>query len=91
MKIKIDLNFEMFDLENKSIGFANKLTAGLLMSEFKGDSEKLFDWAMSFNLVGVIEVDSADLNTLLELIKKTERMSVMAKGPIVKYLNTLKK
>ncbi len=89
--MKIDLNFELFDLSNMSIGFANKLIAGLLMSEFKGETVKLFDWAMSLNSVGIIEIDAADLVKLTDLINTTDRMSIMAKGPIVKYLQTLKK
>jgi len=90
MKIKIDLNFEMFDLENRSIGFANKILAGFLMSEFKGDSVKLFDWAMSLNQTGIVELDNSDLESLLSVIKPTERVSVMAKAPIIKHLNSLK-
>jgi hypothetical protein len=91
MKIKIDLNFDLLDLNNTSLGLAGKMLAGLLMSEMKGDAIKLFDWAMSFNSTGIIEVDNADLVKLTDLINATDRMSIMAKGPIVRYLNTLKK
>jgi hypothetical protein len=91
MKIKIDLNFEMYDLTNTSIGFANKLLAGLLMSELKGDSVKLFDWAMELSSKGIIEIDEADLIKLTELVSTSERMQVMGKAPIVKHLQKLKK
>jgi len=92
MKIKIDLNFEILDLDGKKQGIANKMIAALLMSEFaKADAEKFFDWALSFNLVGITEVDSADLTKLHDLINSSERITVMAKAPIIKYLNTLKK
>ena len=89
--MKIDLNFELFDLNKMSVGFANKMVASLLMSEFKGDTIKLFDWAIAFNSAGFIEADEADLIKLTDLINTTDRMSIMAKGPVVKYLHTLKK
>lgn len=90
MKIIIDLNFELTDLANNVLGLASKTVAGLLMSELRGDAVKLFDWATELNTSGKITVDEADLNVFKEIIKSTERMSVIVKGPIMKHLNTLK-
>jgi len=88
--MKVDLNFELFDLDGKPTAVGGKIISSFLMSETKGDAEKLFDWALSFNKLEVVEMDSADLNKFKDLIKNTERLSVLAKGPIIKYLHTLK-
>ena len=88
--MKVDLNFDLVDLEGVLISKANKIIAGLLMSEMKGDSVKLFDWAVSFSKDGIVEMDAADLESFKSLLKTTERISVMAKAPIIKYINELK-
>lgn len=88
--MKVDLNFDLIDLEGNKINTAGKMIAGLLMSELKGDAEKLFDWAMSFNSANAVEMDSSDLSKFKDLITKSERISTMVKAPIIKYLNTVK-
>lgn len=88
--MKVDLTFELRDLNNEIIATASKIIAGLLMSELKGNAEKLFDWAISLNKNEVIEMDNADFAQFKEIIRNSERISIMAKAPILKYLNTLK-
>lgn len=88
--MKVDLNFELFDLDGKLINKANKLISGLFMSEMKGDAEKLFDWAISFHKGDVVEMDSSDIEKIKTLLTTTERMAVMVKAPILKYLQSLK-
>jgi len=87
---EIDLNFELVDMHGKVISTAGKLVCGFLMSELKGDAEKLYDWAIKLNLGEKLSIDNADFNTLKTLIKTTERLSVMVKGPIIKYFETIK-
>jgi hypothetical protein len=88
--MKVDLNFEIFDLEGKVINSANKIIAGLLMSETKGDAEKLFDWGIKLFVNEVIEIDNSDFEKFKTLVKSSERIAVIAKAPILKYLQSLK-
>lgn len=88
--MKVDLNFEILDLDGKAINTANKLIAGLLMSETKGDAEKLYDWAIQLFSSKVIELDNSDFERFKTLVKGSERISIIAKAPILKYLQNLK-
>jgi len=88
---KVNLNFDLFNLDGNKISTAGKMVSGLLMSEMKGDAEKLFDWAMTFNRGEEVSMDNSDFTKFKELIKSTERLSVLIKAPIIKYLETIKK
>ncbi len=87
---KVNLNFDLVNLEGKVISTAGKIVCGFLMSEMKGDAEKLYDWSMTFNRGEEVSMDSSDFNKFKELLKSTERLSVMVKAPIIKYLETVK-
>lgn len=87
---KVNLNFDLVNLEGKVVSTAGKIVCGFLMSEMKGDAEKLYDWSMTFNRGEEVSMDSSDFNKFKELLKSTERLSVMVKAPIIKYLETVK-
>lgn len=87
---KVDLDFELKDLQDKSVGHAGENVANLLLSEVKGDAVKYFDWAMSFGKKQPVSMDDSDLVKLKDLLSNTDRMPVIAKAPVIKYLNSLK-
>jgi len=86
---QVNLNFELKDLNEKEIGNAGVLLAGLLMSETKGDAVKFFDWAMSFNKKEVVSMDASDLSKIKTLITKKEKVTLLAKAQILKYLEKI--
>lgn len=86
---KVDLNIELKDLNENSIGNAGQLVASLLMSEVKGDAIKFFDWAMTFNKKEAVILDASDFNKLKALVSETEKITVLAKAPILKYLDSV--
>lgn len=86
---KIDLNFAINDLDGQEIGRANKLAAMAFISKRDGDPVKLFDWAMTINKQGTLEVDDSDFSTIKETIKNSEPLTVLVKGQILKYLSTI--
>lgn len=88
--MQVDLNFDLFGLDGKTAAVAGELIAGLLMSQSKGDSIKLFDWAISFNKKEVVTMDASDLIKLKEIISNAENVTVLAKAPILRYLDTVK-
>lgn len=87
---EVNLNFELKGLNDEKIGMANELAASLLMSEIKGDAIKFFDWAMLFNKKEVVSMDDSDLNKFKDLFLTTEKLTVIAKAPILKYIEKLK-
>lgn len=87
---KVDLNFQIKDLDGNDIGLANKAFANTLMAEKSGDAVKLFDWAMTLNKSGIIEVDESDFNKIKDIIEKSETLFIIAKAQLLKYLLTVK-
>lgn len=90
---KLDLNFKLTDLDGNVIegGEVNKLFAGLLMSQKNGDAVKFFDWAVTVNKTGVIEVDSSDFSLIKELVKNNDGyLTVLSKAQLLNYLETIK-
>lgn len=87
---KVELNFELKNLNDQDVGNAGVLLAELLISETKGNAIKLFEWAMKLNKKEAIEVDSSDLIMLKTLLNETERLPMLAKAQILIYLETLK-
>lgn len=87
---KIDLNFDIKDLEGKLIGNASQIVATLLMSEVKGDAIKYFDWATILNKKESISVDESDLSKLKTLLRETEKMSILVRVPIIRHLDKIK-
>jgi hypothetical protein len=88
--MQVDLNFDLLGLDGKTAAVAGELIAGVLMSQSKGDSIKLFDWAMSFYKKEAVTMDASDLIKLKEIISNAENVTVLAKAPILKYLDSVK-
>ncbi len=88
--MQVDLNFDLLGLDGVKVAVAGELVAGVLASQSKGDAIKLFDWAMSFYRKEVVTMDASDLIKLKEIISNAENVTVLAKSPILKYLETLK-
>ena len=87
--MKVDLDFNLKDLSGNEIkdAHAGKLVASALSQSNKGNSIKLFDWAMKLWNKEVLELDDTDFNVLKAFISESEYMTVLAKGQIVKFLD----
>lgn len=93
----VDLNFELMGLNGESVKNENQvpvtageLIAGVLMSESKGDAVKFFDWAMTFNKKQPVQMDQSDLTKLRTLVETSEKITILVKGPVIKYLDSVK-
>jgi hypothetical protein len=88
---KVDLRFELVNLQGKKLDTAGNLVANFLMSSMsKTDSVKYFDWAITFSKNKIVEMDDSDFVKFKNLIKDSENIVVMAKSPIIKYLEGIK-
>lgn len=88
--MQVDLNFDLLGLDGNKVAVAGELVAGVLASQSKGDAIKLLDWALSFYKKEIVTMDASDLIKLKEIISNAENVTVLAKAPILKYLDTLK-
>lgn len=89
MKI-LNFNWELKDLNGNNIGNAGVLLAEMLVMENKGDAIKYFDWAMSLNGKKTIEIDDSDLLKIKQLINNNERLTLLVKAQLLRYLEHFK-
>jgi hypothetical protein len=86
--MKIDLNFNLLDLDGNIIENANagKVVANSLVQQSKGDALKFWEWALSLNKGKSLELDSSDLETFTSFVKDNENFAIIAKAQILKAL-----
>jgi len=90
---KIDLNFELKDLNGNPLTgnvIAGQFIANLLVGETQGDAVKFFDWAMTLNKKEAISVDDSDFNKIKEVVKNSDKVTILAKAQILKHLESIK-
>ena len=92
--MKLIFNFQIQDLSGNPIegeqGRAGKILGQMLSSQNKGDSVKLFDWALKIWNGKEIEIDNTDCDVLIGLIESTELLTVLAKVPLINYVKSVK-
>ena len=86
--MKIDLNFNLTELDGKEISNANagKLLANVLVQGTKGDALKFWDWAVSLNKGEVLDLDSSDQETFKNFVKDSEGLPILTKAQILHKL-----
>ena len=86
--MKIDLNFNLIDLDGKAIENANagKLVANSLVQQSKGDALKFWDWAVALNKGETLDLDSSDQETFKSFVKDNERLPILTKAQILHKL-----
>ncbi len=86
--MKIDLNFNLLDLDGNIIENANagKVVANSLVQQSKGDPLKFWEWALALNKGEALELDSSDLETFTTFVKDNENYAIIAKAQILKAL-----
>jgi hypothetical protein len=86
--MKIDLNFNLSDLDGNAIENANagKLVAQTLVQQSKGDALKFWDWAVALNKGETLDLDSSDQETFKNFVKDSEAITIFAKAQILHKL-----
>jgi hypothetical protein len=92
--MKLDFNFQIKGLDGNDIqgegGNAGKLLSALLASQNKGNSIKLYDWALKVYNNTPLEIDSTDADVLIGLIEASESLTVIGKVPLINYIKSVK-
>ena len=88
--MKLNVNFKIYDLNDKVIPEKpNKFIAEMLI-EHKGDTLKLYELAMKINKSDSIEIDTSDLKLLEAAVKGNQRYNNLVKGAILKEIESQK-
>jgi hypothetical protein len=83
--MKLDLNFNLTDLDGKEIEGANagKLLANQLINQPKGDAVKFWELSLKLYKGDVVDLDSSDQNTIKQFIKDSETLPVITKAQLL--------
>ena len=92
--MKLNFNFQLKDLSGNKImiGEANtgKILANTLCMLNKGNSVKLYDWALKLWNGKPLEIDDTDANVLIEIIETSESLTILAKAQMKQYIEEAK-
>lgn len=83
--MKLDLNFELKDLQGNPIADANagKIIANGLVGESQGDPLKYWDWATKLYNGKELDLDESDTETLKNYIKNSQGFTVLLKSQVL--------
>jgi acyl carrier protein len=88
--MKLNVNFEIFDLNDKAVPEkASRFIAEMLL-EHKGDSLKLYELAIKINKNESIEIDTTDLKLIEDAVKGNPKYTNLVKGAILKEIESQK-
>jgi hypothetical protein len=91
-----DFNVDLKDLsgaaimEDKKPLTIGKLLARSLANQAKGDSLKLYGWAMKMYNCEKLNLDKSDIKVLTEFVESSEAITILAKGQIMELLTAAK-
>lgn len=92
----LDLNKEILALDSTPLLDNEKpltmavFISKLLVADTKGDSIKVYDWALTLYSGKPIEVDKSDLKTIRDFVEGHPMITNLAKAQIINYLDTIK-
>lgn len=83
--MKLDLNFNLLDLDGKEIEGANagKLLANQLVNQAKGDAVKFWELSLKLYKGEVIDLDTSDQALIKQFIKDSEQLPVLTKAQLL--------
>lgn len=87
--MELDLNFNLKNLSGETLSeeaHAGKLLANILSSSNKGNSIKLFDWAITLWNKKPIKLDDTDKDILKAFIENSESLTNMSKAQLLRCL-----
>lgn len=90
--MKINLAFKFKNLKGEELQgeTAGQVLAAFLSTSNKGNSIKMWDWAMKFYNNQDLEIDKTDSEVLIGLIENAENLTVLAKAQILNHINEQK-
>ena len=89
--MRIDLNFDLYDHNDKSLGSASTaLVAGIGNTIVHPHLYKLTGWIEPLKADGCLDLDKADIETLEGFVDTCETMSGFMKGPILDVVKAAK-
>ena len=91
---KLDFNKNFVPLKGQTeegVGKMNDtLSFVIAKAEDSANPVKLYGWAVRLSTEGILELDKADVELLIQFILKNKMLFVAAKGQLIEYINSVK-
>jgi hypothetical protein len=81
-----DLNKQPLKDDQQNDVTINKIIAGLLVNQSKGNALKFYDWAQKLHNGQNLDIDKSDNKILSEFIETNEQLTILAKAQILDIL-----
>jgi hypothetical protein len=81
-----DLNTQPLKDDQQNDVTINKIIAGLLVNQSKGNALKFYDWAQKLHNGQNLDIDKSDVKILSEFIETNEQLTILAKAQILDIL-----
>lgn len=92
--MKLNFNFQLKDLAGNDVpgdaGNTARVLANTIASLNRGNSIKMYDWALKLWNLKPIEIDDIDALMLEEIIETTDMLTIAAKAQMKQYIISLK-
>lgn len=92
--MKLNFNFQLKDLAGNEVpgdsGNTSRVLANTISSLNRGNSIKLYDWALKLWNFQPLEIDDSDVLMLEEIIETTDLLSIAAKAQMKQHIINLK-
>ena len=90
--MKLDFNLPLTNLKDEimknpdgsTVNLNELLGNALVSTTGKENIIKVFDWALTLQKTGILDLDRADQDTLIKMIKDSDNLSVLSKGRLLK-------
>lgn len=93
--MKLDFNSQLRLLDGKEVkgddGNLGKILATVISNMVKGNSVKLWDWALTVHSKKALEIDNTDVDVLYALIESSENFPVITKAQLLGVIDKAKK
>ena len=86
----LDFNFQLLQLNGREAGHAGECLGNCLVSQSRGEALKFYDWAVRLSKKEPLIVDQTDCKKIREFIEGTDSMTILAKGQLLHYMDSVK-
>ena len=83
---KVNFGTDLKDFKGESVGKLNEVMASVLQATPEGNPVKMNSWAVNLYVKKVIELDDADIQTLIDFFTNNKQVPNITKAAVIEIL-----
>ena len=87
---KVNFDTDLKDYKGESVGKLNEIIATILQASPKGNPVKMNSWAVNLYVKKELELDDADIQTLIDFFTQDEKVPNITKAAVIEILQKAK-